>query len=62
MSADDAPQVDHEMLQWQMNLAKLARVYFEALVAEGFTPGQALTLTATWQQSITSGAVAKNNP
>jgi len=37
------------------HLAQTAKVYFDSLVEQGFTDGQALTLTTGYIQTLTKG-------
>jgi hypothetical protein len=38
------------------DFAKLVRAYYDALLATGFTPAEALSLTAVYQQTVTAAA------
>ena len=54
MSED--PSIPLEAFESLMNMAKMMRVYYEALLAENFTPVQALQIIVAMQQSTTAAA------
>lgn len=61
MTNPDDPPIDPKLLAAFMNTAYNNRVYYQALVAEGFTAEQALYLVADYQRTI-AGLAAKMPP
>lgn len=49
---DHDPGLEPDTLQALMTVAKTVRVYYEALLAEGFQPAEALRLSVGYQEAI----------
>ena len=45
---------EREMVEALENLARWTRHYYLRLIAEGFSPAEALALTRTWQRGVAS--------